>query len=253
MKNISSNFLILGVVLITTISLAISGCTGQPTTPGDTHATPTATPGSPTATPGAGDDNVPSGVTTENGVTTMSGSGDASFPFHSEEGGYKLVFRSKGNALTDVKPVASSGIGLSMYSSFGASAADSSWNEMSRIEHWYSDDDETWEIKATGPFEVKIIRLPESITPDSVPVTYSDSGWQVVGPFNLDAGSATFKFDFAGSACAVELMDGTNGRSETFLFTNAGGEKEYNVPSAGVYYVQVNTNRDNSWTMTIEQ
>lgn len=87
--NNSRIFLILGVVLITLISAVLCGCTGQTTSSTDTPASPT------TATnTNSNDNNVPSGVTAKDGVTTMAGSKTDKFPFHSEEGGYKLVFKS---------------------------------------------------------------------------------------------------------------------------------------------------------------
>lgn len=150
-----------------------------------------------------------------------------------------------------------------MFTYYGMSDTENGWKEMSRMEHWYSDDDENWEITAKGQYVVEIIKLPESAAPDSVPKSYSSKGWQVVGPFSLNKGTATFKFDFqntASSGCSVSLKDGKTGNlvfSDDYksgtLFTNDGGETQFNVPADGVYYIEVNTNGNNDWQITIEQ
>lgn len=234
------------------MAVLLSGCTTtgtpQAVTPTPTAGTqPTATGTATPATPAT-----PAGVTTKDGVTTITGSGDQTVTVNSVEGGYLLRYKYKNDL--EITHKASSGMSVPLFSSAGAAMGSDGYYTMSRVEHWYSDDTETIEIKANGPYIIEMIQLPHG-TPASVPQTYTGSGWNVVGPFTLNAGQATFdvNIDNLVGGLMVSLKDAKTGSQAASIATMSGGVKTVDIQEAGDYYVEVNTNKAVDWTVTVTQ
>lgn len=231
-------------------AVLLSGCTttGTPqpvTTTPTTGAQPTVTG---TATPAT-----PAGVTTEDGVTTITGSGDQTVQVEMKEGGYLLVYKYKKDF--DITHTSSSGISVPLFTSAASAIGSDGYYAMSRVEHWYSDDTETVKITANGPYIVEIIQLPHGDAA-SLPQTYAGSGWQAVGPFNLKAGQATVDIsapNLGTYGFMVHLVDAATGSETNSIATMETGTKTVNVEGAGAYYVEVNTNKAVEWTVTVTQ
>ncbi|WP_424357927.1 hypothetical protein [Methanocella sp. MCL-LM] len=230
------------------MAVLLSGCT---TTGTPQAVTPTPTAGAqPTAT-GTATPATPAGVTTEDGVTTITGSGDQTVTVNTVEGGYLLRYRYKNDL--EITHKASSGMSVPLFSSAGAAMGSDGYYTMSRVEHWYSDDTETIEIKANGPYIIEMIQLPHG-TAAPAPQTYTGAGWRAVGPFNLNAGQATIDVTIpdlgTAYAAAITLDDGTTGN---FVSTLEIGTNTVDVPETGAYYVEVNTNKAKNWEVKITQ
>lgn len=253
-------FVILFVVSLMVVSAAMAGCTTTSNTTGT--ATPAASSAAPTATATPAKD----GVTTSDGVTTISGSSGGKFPVHMEEGNYLLKFRYKGtDSGFNVKPVSSSGMSVPLMTSGAMGATGDGWSQMSRVNHWYSTDDETWEITAKAPYVVEIITLPMAGNPDSTPKTYTGNGWTAMGPISLKAGTATVhaKTDDTHSAgFMLSLMDSSTGNSAGSILDNLNGGSlsktvdktaQVTVPQDGVYFLELNTNGLTSWEVSVSQ
>ena len=238
----------IGFIALVLMAVLLSGCTTTGT-PQPVTATPTAG-AQPTAT-GTTTPEVPAGVTTEGGVTTITGSGDQTVPVQSKEGGYLLRYKYKNDL--EITHKSSSGMSVPLFSSAGAAMDSDGYYTMSRIEHWYSDDSETIEIKANGPYIIEMIQLPHGEAA-SAPQTYTGAGWLAVGPFNLNAGPATIDISIpdlgTAYAAGITLDDGTTGNYVSRLEI---GTNNVDIPETGAYYVEVNTNKAVEWTVTVTQ
>lgn len=242
------------------VSAAFAGCTTTQNTTGT--ATPAASSSAPTATATPAKD----GVTTAGGVTTISGSSGGKFPVHMEEGNYLVKFSYKGtDSDFNVKPVSSSGISVPIMTTVAMGDMGDGWKGMSRVNHWYSTDDETWEITAKAPYVVEIIRLPMAGTQDSAPVTYTGNGWTAMGPISLKAGTATVHAttdDTRSSGFMLELMDSATGESAGIILDNLNGGSllksvdktaTVTVPADGVYFLELNANGKTAWEISVSQ
>jgi hypothetical protein len=192
-------------------------------------------------------------MTTENGVTTITGSGDQTVQMSMVEGGYLHRFKFKNDF--DFTRTSSSGISVPLFTSAGAAKDSSGYYTTSRIDHWYSDDTETVAIKANGPYIVEVIQLPHG-TAASTPQTYTSAGWTVVGPVKLNAGQATFDIsapDLGTYGFMVSLKDGTTGSQTNSIATMSTGTKTVDIAEAGEYYIEVNTNKAVDWKITVSQ
>lgn len=241
----------IGFIALVITAVLLSGCTTTGTP--QPVSTPSPTAGAQPTVTGTATPAVPAGVTTENGVTTITGSGDQTVQVQMKEGGYLLRYKYKNDF--DITHTSSSGMSVPLFSSAGAAMDSSGYNTMSRVEHWYSDDTETVKIEANGPYIVEIIQLPHG-TAASTPQTYTGSGWRAVGPFTLNAGQAMFDIgapSLGTYGFMVSLKDGTTGSQTNSIATMSTGTKTVDIAEAGEYYIEVNTNKAVEWEITVTQ
>lgn len=111
----------------------------------------------------------------------------------------------------------------------------------------------TLNIVADGAWELTI-RQPRADSGDSVPVMYSGSGSDVVGPVDLpDEVTARFtnnSSQFNASVTAYPQIVDT--ASPVFGFVGPDSEAENPFPGAGITWVDIDINTDSSWTLAFE-
>lgn len=118
----------------------------------------------------------------------------------------------------------------------------------------YTDESEyTLNVVADGSWELTI-RQPRADSGDSVPVTYSGSGSDVVGPVNLP-GEVTVRFtnnssEFNASVTAYpQIIDNP---TPVFGFVGPESEGETQFPGSGISWIDVSINTDTDWTLEFE-
>lgn len=142
----------------------------------------------------------------------------------------------------------------------------SGWYEDATIVKSYGDDIWNCKVEATGEYIVKIVPLHKLIrTPDNLPVSYTEKGAYVVGPFNV-TGNTTFKLicsDAKGAGVSYRLWKSDENDPSLYEFSEYNLDennslinnfsKTKNVDlTSGPYYMEVIANSAAEWTVEIQ-
>lgn len=118
----------------------------------------------------------------------------------------------------------------------------------------YTDEREyTLNVVADGSWELTI-RQPRADSGDSVPVSYTGSGSDVVGPVDLPE-EVTARFSNTSSefnAAVTVYPQIIDTASPLFGFVGPNSDAETLFPGAGISWVDIDINTDSDWTLEFE-
>lgn len=199
----------------------------------------------------------PPTVAVSEDTVTISGSQSGTVNVPLQQGGHLIKYRYKGYGL---KLETSSPLGSLSMIPGGQSPGSDGWTEFEDLTSFASSGEQLYQITATEPYEIQFLKLPLPASPDSLPKTYNGSGLQVLGPFSLKAGSATFKVacpDLKQAGFIAELYDAEAARNKGMIALGTSASvaetKKLQVTAAGDYLVKVSANGRADWTIEVSQ
>jgi hypothetical protein len=136
------------------------------------------------------------------------------------------------------------------------------YNMISRVLHWYSTENQTFDIEANGPFQVVISRLPSGIV--VYPQQLANSiGWiALYPPIRYNAGTANFSVVCSYTKQApfsAVLKDGSSGYTLSIIaMNNEDGSlskdvnviKTLNIPKNGSHIIEVRADRNANYSIS---